>query len=190
MTAAVTIPTKVQWRDGDTRIAWVWGVAEATLFFIIPDVFLSYAAIRSGWRRGLVLCVVATLGAMMGGLITYVWGMVHYESTVAVFQHLPAVDAAMVENVRTEVADSGVAATLFGPLQGQPYKLYAAAAGAQGAGLAAFLLVTVPARIVRFAVAAFVGGWLRARTRGWMSERVALALWLAFWLIVYAAFWS
>lgn len=177
-------------RDRDTRIAFGWGVAEATVFFIIPDVFLSYVAVRRGWRRGLALCVVATGGAMLGGLAAYLWGMLHYDSAVAVFERLPAVDAAMIEAVRGEIANRGVVATLFGPIQGQPYKLYAAASGDTGAGWAALMAITVPARIVRFAITAFAAGWLRERTARWLSERTALGIWAFFWMIVYVAFWS
>lgn len=173
----------------DRRIALGWGFAEAILFFVIPDVFLSYAAVRKGWRRGLVLSVWATIGAIGGGLIVYAWGALDYVSSVAAMQHLPAIDGQMTATVYEEVARDGLPATLRGPLRGQPYKLYAAAAGSLGLHPLGLLLITIPARIVRFILSAFAAGWLRERTEAWISDRVALVVWAVFWTVVYAGFW-
>lgn len=174
----------------EARLSVMWGIAEATVFFVIPDVFVSYVAVRRGWRPGLVLAVLATLGAMVGGVITYMWGALDPESAIAVFAHLPAIDTAMIDRVWAEVAEHDVLATLGGPLQGQPYKLYAAAAGDLGSNPAAFIAMTFPARIVRFAAAALIAGWLRERTAGWMGPRPAVALWAGFWVVLYLFFWS
>lgn len=173
----------------DRRIALWWGCAEAILFFVIPDVFLSYAAVRRGWRRGLVLCLWATIGAIGGGLIVYGWGALDYGSTAATMQHLPAIDGPMIATVYDEVAGDGLVATLRGPLRGQPYKLYAAAAGSLGLHPIGLVLITIPARIVRFMLSAFAAGWLRQRTEQWISERTALGVWAAFWVVVYTGFW-
>ena len=47
--------------------AFVWGAAEAFLFFIVPDVLIGYAALRRGARAGLIAAVLAALGASVGG---------------------------------------------------------------------------------------------------------------------------
>ena len=41
------------------------GLAEATLFFIVPDVLLSYIG-RDNLRKGLVACLYSLMGAMIG----------------------------------------------------------------------------------------------------------------------------
>ena len=41
----------------------VWGFAEATLFFIVPDVLLSYVALKN-LRAALLTCFIATGGAL------------------------------------------------------------------------------------------------------------------------------
>ena len=51
-------------------IAAAWGLAEATLFFIVPDVLLTWLA---GFRPRLVWRAVAAClgGALLGGLLMY-----------------------------------------------------------------------------------------------------------------------
>jgi hypothetical protein len=41
-------------------VAFLWGIAEATFFFIVPDVLLSWLALSSH-RRGLIACVFAVV---------------------------------------------------------------------------------------------------------------------------------
>jgi hypothetical protein len=45
-------------------IAALWAFAEATLFFIVPDVWLSLAG-RENLRRGLMACLNALVGALV-----------------------------------------------------------------------------------------------------------------------------
>src|SRR4029077_12028672 len=53
--------------------AALWGVAEATLFFIVPDVLITFAVVRFGLRRGLVLAVVAAASASVAGVGMWWW---------------------------------------------------------------------------------------------------------------------
>ena len=50
---------------GVNRIAVLWGFAEATLFFMTPIVWLSFAG-RQELRRGLMACLFALAGAPLG----------------------------------------------------------------------------------------------------------------------------
>ena len=45
-------------------IAFVWGFAEATAFFIVPDVYLGFVALFN-WRRGLSAMAATLIGAML-----------------------------------------------------------------------------------------------------------------------------
>ena len=54
--------------------AFAWGFAEATLFFVVPDVWLTLIAVRRGLRPALVACGWALAGALAGGLAMYAWG--------------------------------------------------------------------------------------------------------------------
>ncbi len=48
-------------------IAGAWGMAEAVLWFVVPDVFLTWVAMRRGVRPALRLSLVAVAGAIGGG---------------------------------------------------------------------------------------------------------------------------
>jgi membrane protein YqaA with SNARE-associated domain len=130
-------------------LAMAWGFAEATLFFIVPDVLLSWIALRDArgaWRA----CLWALAGAMLGGSLMYLWGMVGFESAVLALDWVPAISRSLCGRVNEEVGTHGLGSLFRGPLTGVPYKIYAVHAGAAGLSLALFLLISVPARLLRF----------------------------------------
>lgn len=166
-----------------------WGFAEATLFFIVPDVLLSRIALESR-RRAFVACLWALAGALAGGLVTWAVGHVDPDPLRALFDKLPAIGPEMIARVRSQIETAGPWALFVGPLTGTPYKLYALEASGAGVGAAAFLLISVPARLVRFAgvsllasaVARRAGRFAKLRTLQWLH---ALA-----WLVFYAAYFN
>lgn len=54
--------------------AAVWGVAEASVFFVVPDVLLTLATLRFGFRTGLRLSVITAASAALAGLGMLLWG--------------------------------------------------------------------------------------------------------------------
>ncbi len=167
-------------------------MAEAVLFFIIPDVFLTFVAVRSGTRRGLEATAWAVVGAVVGGLIAYGWGSLNAESASTAMATLPAVDREMIADVEAQVAEDGPAALVRGPLGGRPYKLYAAASGAAGASPIALALWTIPGRLWRMALITAVAGWAAswARRKTRLPAWIPMATWLFSWVLVYVVFWS
>src|SRR5687768_18406002 len=51
-------------------VALGWGFAEATFFFVVPDVWIGLLSLFS-WRAGLRAVCSAVMGALFGGAITY-----------------------------------------------------------------------------------------------------------------------
>ena len=100
-------------------IASLWGFAEATLFFIVPDVLLSWLALRSP-KSGLIACLFALLGALIGGSAMWLWGRNDPDSARAIFELLPAMGGNSIASVQIQLADSGIAALFRGPLGGLP----------------------------------------------------------------------
>jgi membrane protein YqaA with SNARE-associated domain len=125
-------------------IALTWGFAEATVFFIVPDVFLSWLALRD-YRRALLACLWAVGGALLGGIALWQMGPGEAEAVRAVFVELPGIDTSMLQSVRQQLEANGLIALFFGPLSGTPYKLYALEAGQLGVRWDAFMLVSIPA---------------------------------------------
>lgn len=174
----------------DDAIAAGWGFAEAVLWFIIPDVFISLVAVRRGLRAALRLTVFAVVGAVAGGIVTYYWGALWLEAAQAAMVRLPGIDPSMIEQVSADVASVGSVALLEGPARAQPYKLYAMAAGEHGTSVFELALWTIPGRAIRFVIASLIATAAGVLGRRFLNERVALALWAMFWMAVYAVMWT
>jgi hypothetical protein len=184
--------TWVQWLTGTPglMVAFLWGLAEATFFFVVPDVAISLAAglrPRRAWRH----VVAAILGALLGGSLMFAWAARDAVSARSVVAHVPFVRANMFAKVAASYAKRGVGAVFLGPLTGIPYKIYATEApGFVGRGR--FLAATVPARGYRFVTVLIVfgiAGWILRRYLGRTDRQ--LALWNAvFWVVFYSAYWG
>jgi membrane protein YqaA with SNARE-associated domain len=52
--------------------SFAWGLAESTFFFFVPDVVLTFSALRN-YRMALRAAVAALAGALIGGTLMYAW---------------------------------------------------------------------------------------------------------------------
>jgi membrane protein YqaA with SNARE-associated domain len=176
----------------EAAVALAWGFAEATLFFVVPDVWVGLLAMFS-WRAGragLRAVALTVVGALIGGALMHAVGAhLAPDRSARLLDAVPAISPGMIERVEREMRERGPASTLLGPLQGTPYKIYARTAGSQGQPLGATLLWTIPARGARFLLIAMVaslyGALLRRVTRqpGWL-----LGPYLFAWVLFYAAY--
>ena len=121
----------------DKIFSSLWGLAEAALFFIVPDVLLSWYALDN-IKRGLVACLYALAGALVGGALVWCWGLVNPESARDFFAFLPGINETLITKVQSQFDDIGLMALLVGPLSGTPYKIYAAESAVLGYGLMVF----------------------------------------------------
>lgn len=71
--------------------AALWGVAEASLFFIVPDVLITFAVMRFGLRQGLLLSVVAAVFASITGCFMWLWASRDAETARHVMLLVPAI---------------------------------------------------------------------------------------------------
>jgi len=88
-------------------IASLWGFAEATLFFIVPDVLLSWLALRSR-RTAFLACLYALAGALVGGTAMWVWGRFDPQTARQLIASLPAIDTAIIASAHQQLADHGI----------------------------------------------------------------------------------
>lgn len=171
-------------------VAFGWGLAEATLFFVVPDVWIGLLAL-CGWRAGVRAAAWAVVGAVIGGLVMYgVGAAVEPERSARLLDAVPAISGPMIERVEEETRRRGAGAMVTGPPRGMPYKIYARTAGVQGGSLPAMLLWTVPARSVRFllvAGAAALGGRLAGR---WLPAGRVVPLYLLVWVVFYVGYFG
>jgi membrane protein YqaA with SNARE-associated domain len=147
-------------------LAGLWGFAEATLFFIVPDVLLTWIAVRHGPRQAVMASFAAVAGAVLGGVVIYMWGANDPALARTVIGAIPAISAGMVSGVGADLQNGGATAIFTAGFTGVPYKIYAVEAGAAGVGMVWFVLATLVARLARFLGSSFLAAglaWLLAR---------------------------
>jgi membrane protein YqaA with SNARE-associated domain len=172
-------------------LAFVWGFAEATLFFIVPDVLLTAIGCRS-LRASMQAAGFAICGALLGGVVMYFSGYGSPESVRSVLIHIPAIHPQLLERVQSQLSEHGLGAVFFGPTVGIPYKIYAAEWGVRDGSLVTFLLVSIPARGVRFLFSALVANSAARLLVPLTKQRanVELAVVGVFWIGFYAFYFG
>ncbi len=164
-----------------------WGFAEATLFFIVPDVYLTAVGL-SNFRKSIFTCLYALLGAMVGGVVMYYWGIHDVTTALGVLDSIPAISPDMLARTQTDLVDIGIWAILRGPLLGIPYKIFAVQSPSAGVGLMAFLLISIPARLIRFFVLTIAVPFLVQRLYTSKSLHRQMILLLAGWALFYLVY--
>jgi membrane protein DedA with SNARE-associated domain len=171
--------------------AFAWGLAEATVFFIVPDVLLTLLACRS-IRASLKAGCSALLGAILGGFIMYTAGHAGPETSRIWLAHVPAIDHRLIQQVQSQLSEYGLYAVLTGSTVGIPYKIYAVEWGARHGDVRAFLLVSVPARGIRFLFSSLIASGIARLIAPWTQRRAPteMFIWALFWTGFYALYFS
>ncbi|MCH8316379.1 MAG: hypothetical protein IIA64_10435 [Planctomycetes bacterium] len=175
-----------KWPHAVDTLACLWGFAEATIFFIVPDVLLTWIALR-GVRPALKTCGATLLGAMLGGTLMWICGSLDAVAARSVLDHIPAISPEMIASVHDDLATHGLRSMLLGSLIGTPYKIYAVYSGALGLNLFGFVVMSVPARLIRFVGLTIIVAWVAHLIGPRMSlrakQRVHVILWFAFYVL-------
>lgn len=168
--------------------AALWGAAEATFFFIVPDVLLTTAVLRLGSKRALPLPFVAAATAALAGFFMWWWGSHDTAAARDAMLMVPAVGPDLVARAHDEMAHSWPLNLFVGAVTGLPYKLYAVEAGALGINPFLFVLVSFFARLPRFLLTMALA-WLADKGLARIGQpRWRFAIWAASWLALYAAY--
>jgi membrane protein YqaA with SNARE-associated domain len=172
-------------------IGFLWGFAEATLFFIVPDVYLGFVALFN-LRRGLQVMLAGLLGAILGGSVMYLLAMNDPAGTRLLLARVPLIDAALIATVADEMHAHGLVAMLTGPIRGTPYKIYATQAGVQSIPLLSLLLMTIPARLGRFFPVVLAFGAIGKRFKAFCEThtRIVVGSYILLWGLIYFVFIS
>lgn len=181
----------VPWTRGDSRwaiAAFAWGLAEGTLFFIIPDVLLSFSAVQRP-RKSLVHLASIVLGALLAGQIMFAWASRDPEGAVHTVDQVPFVTEKVIARAEADYERVGIQRHARATSR-TPYKTYAVVAPRHSSWWS-FGMMTIPARAERLVVtwtmfAAF-GILVRLKSVGstaWVNATI-----IVFWVVVYAMLW-
>lgn len=173
-------------------VGFIWGLAESTVFFVVPDVGVAFIAAmspRDWWKPALASIVGTLVGSIFLFLAIHVWIGGHASQLLL---SVPGIHPAMVALATARISDHGAGALLPAAFQGIPYKVYATQLTLAGVSLPMLLLWTIPSRALRLVpVAAAAGaggsilqGSLRRHFRLWVGAYVL------FWVAFYAWYWT
>jgi len=147
------------------------------------------ASALGSFRKTLRHCLWALGGALVAGALLHAHARRDPTAARNLVLKVPFVRSAMIDTVDAAYARRGAAAVLTGPLRGIPYKIYAVRAPARGIDLGAFLLASVPARLIRFVLMAALATGV-SRALGPSRRRTAWALWAGLWAVGYGLYWA
>jgi len=171
-------------------IALIWGLAEATFFFIVPDVWTSGVALKN-LKDAYHSCLYALLGALIGGTIIFFIGK---ETPIFVYNldAIPGIDNQMIQTVRQELTTQGLASMFLGMFQGIPYKLYASLAYATGnTSYLSFIICSLLARAFRFFTVTTIAGLISIYLSKNIDIKTKQRFHLGFWTLFYIFyFWK
>lgn len=174
------------------RAGFTWGFAEGLFFFIVPDVYVSFAALFA-LRAGAVAWAASIAGSLAAVCCIYLLAVVGLDYR-SFLDRIPGISGEMLASVERTLR-SGLPYTPWLIGGGIPLKVYAGVALSSGIGLGlgSLLLWTVFARVVRIAptyalVAATQLLFRRsidARPRAWFV--LLCVVWVVFYIFYFVA---
>ncbi len=172
---------------GLKAVALIWGLLEATFFFIVPDVWTTIVA-RQKLHPGITATVMSLVGALIGGAFMYYLGSAAPDTVTRIMGKIPGININLINHVAVQLQDNGPVAIFLGPPTGTPYKLYAYQAAKANIGFWTFLAISIPARLIRFlAVTLFAHYGLKGISALWPPVN-GLALLLSCWILFYLTY--
>ncbi len=168
-------------------ISLLWGFAEATLFFIVPDVIITFVALSSV-KHSILSSFFAGIGALFGGVIMYKWGRKNPDYAINIISKTPAVSLRMIEGVENQIKNKGYLSLFIGAFTGRPYKIYATLAGKLNLPLFTFLIISFPARILRFLLLGIIVGLISMYASSFLPYRTLVTIHISGWVIFYLFF--
>jgi len=170
--------------------AALWGVTEASLFFIVPDVLITFAVMRFGLRQGLLLSVVAAIFASITGYGMWLWASRDAATARHIMLLVPAVGPDLLARAHAEIAAGWPLHLVTGAMSGVPYKLYAVEAGARGIDPLLFVAMSFAARLARFALTAISTAAGKALLAMLRRPQWRYAAWALAWIAVYGFYFT
>jgi len=162
---------------------------EASVFFIVPDILLTYLALKDP-RRATKACLWALVGALVGGTAMFCWGNYNLKGAEGFLTEIPAIDKQLLKKVEGQIENDGVKATFYGPITGRPYKIYSVYAGAKGISFPSFLLVSIPARLLRFILLTWITWWVASKLLAKLQVRSRTLILSGIWIAFYGWYFS
>ncbi len=154
---------------GSTKLQFVWAMAEATVWPILADSLLVPLALGRP-RRALTHLGGAVTGMALGGIGLYLFAFRRPAEALRLLHRLPTVHTAAIDRAEKGLAAHGLAAFLFQPISGIPFKVWALLAGSQGRSPLRAIPLFILARATRMTVVALAARLVGTRYRPFLRD--------------------
>jgi membrane protein YqaA with SNARE-associated domain len=152
-----------------TTLMFVWAVAEATVWPVIPE-FLLVPMAADNRRRFFVPLAAAALGAAIGGVLLVLFASCLPYAAVDALGWLPLVPRAQVEEAERQLAAEGARAFVVQPWSGVPFKVWGLVAGIEGIDPWLTIPAFIAGRTARMALFATLARVLTGFFRGFVRD--------------------
>ncbi len=186
-------PSTIHRIAASTGALWVaagWGAAEASLFFLVPDLWVMFVALFAPGRT--LRALGATIaGALVGATLLW-WLTPSWPALGDAIAALPGIRPVDLATASSELSGQGLGAFLNGPLQGLPVKLYVHGAALLGQPLGGVLLMVALNRLERVGLSAAVAWAVGTVFREPIERhpRAVLAGYIGLVLVIYGAYFT
>jgi hypothetical protein len=172
-------------------VAGSWAFAEASFFFIVPDVFLGLVALFAPRRVARTLAAIA-VAAVGGAALLVVISSAAPSGVAGFLDRLPAIGPDDLVEARAQLESQGFMAFLSAPLEGVPVKVYVHEATQLSLPEPLTLVFTALNRVERIGLFGLVMATVGVLGRSLIARfpRSVGVTYLAAWAAFYAAFWA
>jgi 1-acyl-sn-glycerol-3-phosphate acyltransferase len=147
---------------GGVVLMFVWALAEAVVWPVIPDALL--VPLAAGARRHCTRPLLAAIAGMaLGGTLLFTVARSAPEAAARYLAWLPLVGEGQVATARERLAEHGAAAFLIQPWSGIPFKVWGLLAGMAGMPAWPVVPLFIVARAARMTVFAALARLLARR---------------------------
>jgi membrane protein YqaA with SNARE-associated domain len=155
--------------NGAEWLRFAWAIGEATVWPILPD-FLLIPLVLGKPDHATRLLVRSMAGMALGGSCLYLCAYRRPAAALRLLHRLPTVRAGSIDRAQRNLAAYGLAALLFQPVSGVPFKVWALLAGSAGRSPLRAIPLFVFARSLRMAALTLLASALGLRCRSVLSQ--------------------
>ena len=166
--------------------SFLWSGLEASIFFIVPDVLLTFIVLEKNLKTAFKALVYALAGSLLGGLCIYSLATNYPQTMTSVLKIIPGISESLISVVKEDINKHGVLSFLLGATKGIPYKVYAVEWGMLSKSFLDFIIITIFARGLRFLATIFIAQGLKSLLNKWFkSKKINIIIFLIVWILFY-----
>lgn len=168
----------------------LWGLAEATVFFLVPDILITSSALFAP-KRSFAQMMAVLIGALLGGALLYTAADKYPDEAKNVVLHVPFIKMHLLELADRQMQEKGMLAMAYGAFSGVPYKTFTVNAP-RHATFEIFMAMSLPSRFPRFLLSWGASSLLGMAFRRQIQANplAALGLLAICWIGLYTYYWS